>query len=105
MSEGKHVEIASRDAPETRNPLEAHAAFFEKHLSSIHKAMAEDWITSFTIVLPPASSDHDSWRRAVAGELAREFTPKRVNIAAGKKGEALDTVNTTKKSPNGDTGH
>ncbi|MEM1195187.1 MAG: Rossmann fold domain-containing protein [Pseudomonadota bacterium] len=105
MGEGRHFEMIGGDAPEARNPLQAHAAFFGDHLKSIQQVMANDGIASFTLVLPPASSDHDAWRRAVAGDLAREFTPKRVNIAAGVKGEALDTVLTFLRDAPGVTGH
>ena len=105
MSGTGHVEIAGGDKPEVRNPLEAHAAFFDKHLKSVAIMMSDPSVGSLTIVLPPAASEHDDWRRAVAGDLARAHTPKRVNIAAGAKGEALDTVLTFLRDAPGVTGH
>ncbi|HSJ77728.1 MAG TPA: hypothetical protein VK913_03235, partial [Erythrobacter sp.] len=45
--------------------------------------------TALAIILPPAPHDHRDWRLALARDLAREATPKRVNIVAGTKGEAL----------------
>ena len=105
MSDTGHVEIAGSDAPEARNPLEAHAAFFDQHLKLIAAKMADPGVASLTIILSPASSAHDDWRRAVAGDLAREFAPRRVNIAAGVKGEALTMVLTFLKDAPGVTGH
>ena len=104
MSE-KHVELAGGDEPEERNPLEAHEAFFADELPSVRKAMEYPGLTSLTIVLPPASSEHDAWRRAVAGDLARAYAPKRFNIAAGAKGEALDSVLKYLRDAPGVTGH
>ena len=104
MSE-KHVELAGGIAAETRNPLAAHAAFFEEWLPKAKAALAREATASLTIILPPAPSDHDAWRRALAGDLAREYTPKRVNIAAGAPGQALDTVLTYLAAAPGVTGH
>ena len=105
MDEGKHVELASDDAPEERTPLEAHAAFIADKLPTAREALEEDWVSALTIVLPPALSEHDDWRRALAGDLARAYTPKRVNIAAGKKGEALETLCVYLRDAPGVTGH
>ena len=102
---GKHVELAGSDEPEKRNPLEAHEAFIAKELPSARKALEEDWIETLTIVLPPASSEHDAWRRAIAGDLARAYAPKRFNIAAGSKGAALDQVLAYLRDAPGVTGH
>jgi len=105
MAERAHVDLGGGDAAETRNPLEAHAAFFEEWLAKAKAALDDPAIASLTILLPPASSEHDDWRRAVAGDLARAHTPKRVNIAAGAKGEALSTVLTFLRDAPGVTGH
>ena len=105
MPEGKHVTLQGSDLPEQRDPIDAHACFFDEYLGSIEKALSEDWIESLTIVLGPASSDHDAWRRAVAGDLARKHTPKRFNIAAGRKGEALERVLDYLRDASGVTGH
>ena len=105
MSEAAHVELAGDDALEERNPLEAHAAFIAEKLPSARKALEEDWVSTVIIVLPPAPSEHDAWRRALAGDLARAYTPKRVNIAAGTQGEALKKLCVYLRDAPGVTGH
>lgn len=105
MGQGRHVELSGDDTPEERNPLEAHAAFISDKLPSARKALEEKWVSTLTIVLPPAASEHDAWRRALAGDLARAYTPKRINIAAGTKGEALDTLCAYLRDAPGVTGH
>ncbi|MEO0690991.1 MAG: Rossmann fold domain-containing protein [Pseudomonadota bacterium] len=105
MSEGKHVECPAGAQALGLNPLEAHAAFMRDSLESVKSELEGDGVSSLTIVLPPATSEHDAWRRAIAGDLARAYTPKRVNIAAGAKGEALDTILTFLRDAPGVTGH
>ena len=105
MGEGRHCELAGSDLPEERNPLEAHASFIAKELLSARKALDTETIGSLTLVLAPASSQHDAWRRAIAGDLARAYTPKRVNIAAGRKGASLDRVLEYLRDAPGVTGH
>ena len=105
MTGEKHVELAGGDEPEKRNPLEAHAAFFAVELPSVRQAMEYPGLNSLTIVLPPAPTEHDAWRRAIAGDLARAYAPKRFNIAAGAKGEALDKVCEYLRDAPGVTGH
>ncbi|MEM7690736.1 MAG: Rossmann fold domain-containing protein [Pseudomonadota bacterium] len=105
MGESNHITLGEGGRAETRNPLEAHQAFFNEWLERASAALADKETTSLTVVLPPAPSEHDAWRRAVAGDLAREYTPKRMNIAAGTKGEALDTVLTFLRDAPGVTGH
>lgn len=94
---------AQRDLPSSG--LEAHAFLIEQTLPDIRAAIEADDLASLTVVLPAASSVHDAWRRALAGDLAREYTPKRVNIAAGESGEALDTLLQYLKDAPGVTGH
>lgn len=105
MDGSGHVEIAGGEGPETRNPLEAHAAFFDELLTKAKAALDEAENQSLTLILSPASSEHDAWRRAVAGDLARQYTPKRVNIAAGVPGHDLDTLLTFLRDAPGVTGH
>ena len=105
MSEGKHVECPAGAQALGLNSLEAHAAFMRDDLASVKSQMEGEGVSSLPIVLPPAPSEHDAWRQAIAGELARAYTPKRVNIAAGAKGEALDTVLTFLRDAPGVTGH
>ena len=105
MDKAAHKQLGEGGGEETRNPLEAHQAFFAEWLDQAKTVLGDPAIRSLTIILPPATSEHDAWRRAVAGDLAREYTPKRVNIAAGKKGEALDTLLAYLRDAPGVTGH
>ncbi|MEO0419645.1 MAG: Rossmann fold domain-containing protein [Pseudomonadota bacterium] len=101
---GQHVDWeAQRDLP--ASGLEAHAFLIEKLLPDIRAAIETDDLASLTVILPAASSEHDAWRRALAGDLAREYTPKRVNIAAGEPGEALATLLRYLRDAPGVTGH
>lgn len=102
---GEHIELAGPDTREDRNPLIAHAAFFEETLATANAALDDAQTASLTIILPPASSEHDAWRRALAADLARAHTPKRVNIAAGTKGDALNTLRAYLRDAPGVTGH
>jgi hypothetical protein len=106
-SHGKsHWELGCpSEALETRTALEAHKAFFSDTLPQVRQAMNGATIASLTLVMPRASCDHDDWRRAVAGDLAREYAPKRFNIAAGAKGEPLDRVLQYLEDAPGVTGH
>ena len=105
MSAQGHVEIAGSERAENRNPLEAHAAFFADWLGRAKAALEDPATRSLTLVLAPASSEHDNWRRAVAGDLAREYAPKRVNIAAGVTGKSLNTLCMYLRDAPGVTGH
>ena len=105
MSVEGHIELAKNEGCESRNPLEAHAAFFEEWLVRARAALGDPDTESLTIILGPAPSEHDAWRRAVAGDLARAYAPKRFNIAAGAKGEALDQVLRYLRGAPGVTGH
>lgn len=105
MSSGTHIELGEGGGKETRNPLEAHQAFFAEWLDNANAALDDKATSSLTIIVPPASSEHDAWRRAVAADLARAHTPKRVNIAAGGKGEAFTTLLVYLRDAPGVTGH
>ncbi|MEM9311778.1 MAG: Rossmann fold domain-containing protein [Pseudomonadota bacterium] len=105
MALGSHVEVVGRELGKTRSPLDAHAAFVAHDLALVQDTIERDAVTSLTIVLSPASSDHDSWRRAIAGDLARAYTPKRVNVAAGRTGEVLDNLLAFLRDAPGVTGH
>lgn len=72
--------------------LDAAMAFMALHLEAARAALAEPETTALTITLPPAPHDHRDWRRALARDLAREVTPKRVNIVAGHPGDARNAV-------------
>ncbi len=69
--------------------LDAATAFMALHLEAARALLAEPATTALAIVLPPAPYDHRDWRLALARDLAREATPRRVNVVAGQPGEAL----------------
>ena len=105
MAKAAHRELGEGGGEETRNPLEAHQAFFAEWLDQARTVLDDPATQSLTIILPSASTEHDAWRRAVAGDLARRYTPRRVNIAAGTPGENLDTLRGYLKDAPGVTGH
>jgi hypothetical protein len=74
------------------NALDAAAAFMALHLDTVRAILGEPDCSTLTIILPPAPYDHRDWRRAVARDLARGTAPKRVNIVAGRPGEARNAV-------------
>ena len=69
--------------------IDASAAFHADHLGEVRSVLAAADCSALVIVLPIAGTDHDDWRTALAGDLARDATPKRVNIVAG---DAVDCV-------------
>jgi len=68
--------------------LDAANAFMAFHLEAARVLLGHDDCTALAIVLPPAPHDHRDWRLTLARDLAREATPKRVNVVAGVPGEA-----------------
>ncbi|AWW74219.1 hypothetical protein CD351_07225 [Erythrobacter sp. KY5] len=104
MGEARHVDWeCQRDLPS--GALEAHTFFITHMLQAVREAIEDESCASLTIALPPAASDHDDWRKALASDLARTFTPKRINIAGGEPGSALDEVLRYLKDAPGVTGH
>ncbi len=69
--------------------LDAAGAFMAFHLAAARALLDQPDCSALAIILPPASHDHRDWRLALARDLAREATPKRVNIVAGPAGDAL----------------
>ena len=69
--------------------LDAAGAFMAFHLEAARALLSQSDCTALAIILPPAPHDHTDWRRALARDLAREVTPKRVNVVAGVPGAAL----------------
>lgn len=61
--------------------LGAAARFHAKYLPQV-AGMLED-AEALVIILPAAPYDHADWRRALARDLARVHTPKRVNVVGG----------------------
>jgi hypothetical protein len=63
-------------------PLDASAAFHTKYLDAAMATLEGD-ADHLVLSLPPAPSDHDDWRRALARDLARKFAPKRAIVLGG----------------------
>ncbi|MGB3712655.1 MAG: Rossmann fold domain-containing protein [Erythrobacter sp.] len=72
--------------------IEASAAFHARPLDDARAALDDDGVDALAIVLPTAGDDHDDWRRALARDLARAYTPKRVNVVSGPAGPARQTL-------------
>lgn len=72
--------------------IAASAAFFADYLGQATSILAKPDVSALAIVLPDAGSDHDAWRRALAGDLAREYAPKRANIVAAADPKAAQSV-------------
>jgi len=68
--------------------LDAMGAFMAFHLDGARTMLAAPDCTALAIILPPAPPDHRDWRLALARDLARAATPKRVNVVAGNPGDA-----------------
>jgi len=85
--------------------IEAGADFTRHHLPRARELLEDDDMDALAIVLPVAGPDHRDWRRALARDLARAHTPKRVNVAAGSPGAALDTLLDYLGDAPGVTGH
>lgn len=105
MNAAVHMEWIGDSLTESCNPLQAHESFIVEHLKPIREKLEKDSVSVLIIVLCPALSEHDDWRGAIAADLARQYTPKRVNIAAGGKGAALDRVVEYLSYAPGVTGH
>ncbi len=72
--------------------LDAAGAVMAFHLEAARAILADPDVSALAIVLLPAPHDHRDWRIALARDLAREAAPKRVNVVAGKPGEARDAT-------------
>lgn len=67
-------------------PLDAAAEFADRFLPKIRAALPADIV----ILFDPADHPHDSWRRAMVEELAREAVPGRVNAVVGVDAVAVE---------------
>ena len=72
-------------------PLDAAAAFHRTHLDRARERLQGE-ADALAVILPPAPTDHDDWRRALARDLARAYAPKRINVVGGEEGEALSSM-------------
>jgi hypothetical protein len=103
MADKGHRELTIEALPESG--LEAHARLVTDYLGAVRACLDENSTASLTVILAPAPAEHDAWRRALAGDLARQYTPKRVNIAAGEAGQSLDKLREYLRDAPGVTGH
>ena len=85
--------------------LAAGAAFFAEYLDDARAMIERAGVDAIAIVLPPAGPDHSDWRTAAARDLARKYTPKRVNVVAGVQGAQLDALLAYLGNAPGVTGH
>ncbi|MEO1488264.1 MAG: Rossmann fold domain-containing protein [Pseudomonadota bacterium] len=69
-------------------PLEAAAAYFADHHAQTCALIADESVTSLVVLMETAATDHDAWRRALAGDLARAFAPRRCNVIGAASEEA-----------------
>jgi hypothetical protein len=86
-------------------PLDAAMAFMALHLEAARALLVDPETSALAIVLPPAAHDHRDWRVALARDLAREATPKRVNVVAGLPGDAREATFGFLANAPGVTGH
>jgi hypothetical protein len=86
-------------------PLDAATAFMALHLEAARALLADPATSALAIVLPPAAHDHRDWRLALARDLAREATPKRVNVVAARPGDAREATLGFLANAPGVTGH
>ena len=75
---GKQAVQRVTDLPES--PLSAAAAYFDQFLNEARTLLAYDGVGALAIILPHTGTDHDDWRQALARDMAKEFTPQRVNV-------------------------
>ncbi len=78
--------IEARGLPEA--PLDAASVFAADHLPQLRGHDAGDLM----IVFDPAGHTHESWRKAVIAELAREAAPARVNAVVGADPKSIGQV-------------
>ncbi len=88
-------------------PLEAAAAYFARHHDRVLESLRADDPApqALAVCLPPAGTDHDGWRRALAGDLARRFAPTRCNLVAAGSSEAEAALLGYLEGAPGVTGH
>jgi len=89
------------------DPLEASAAYFAQHHDGVIAAVRGQQPPPALLVLtvPPAGSDHDGWRRALAGDLARSLAPIRCNLIAASNAHYEQALLEYLEGAPGVTGH
>ncbi len=103
MSVGEQRVLSVTQLPESS--LMAAEAFMADHLEEARALLSDDAVAALAIALPAAGPEHKDWRTAIARDLAREYTPKRVNVAAGAPGKSLEEVLAYLGNAPGVTGH
>ncbi len=63
--------------------VSAAAEFHAEWLPGAVRRLREE-CRALVLVLPPATYEHNDWRRAVVRDLAREHAPQRINMIAGQ---------------------
>lgn len=86
-------------------PLDAASAFIALYLPQARALIEDPAASALAIVLPPADAAHADWRRTLARDLAREYTPKRANVIAAAPGEGLAAMLRYLSDAPGVTGH
>ncbi|TRD10537.1 hypothetical protein FGU71_00750 [Erythrobacter insulae] len=85
--------------------IAASAEFFKLYLDQAAALLSAAETEALVIILPAAGKDHDDWRRSLARDLAREYTPKRANvIGAARVGAGVDAIISYLKDAPGVTG-
>lgn len=86
-------------------PIDASAAFMASQLSQARGLLELEETSVLAIIMPAAGADHADWRRALARDLAREYSPKRVNIISGNDRARMRETLTYLRNAPGVTGH
>ncbi|MEP3049987.1 MAG: Rossmann fold domain-containing protein [Erythrobacter sp.] len=86
------------------SPLAANARFFAQHLEDARALISDQQVQALAIVMPVAGRDHDDWRRALARDLARDFSPIRVNVVGAEQSERCEAMLTYLMNAPGVTG-
>jgi hypothetical protein len=86
-------------------PLDAACAFMALYLPQARALIERPGASALAIILPPAGKDHSDWRRALARDLARDYTPKRANVIAASPGAGCEAMLQFLSDAHGVTGH
>lgn len=90
------------DLPESS--LAAAKAFFDRYYDQSLVLLGGEDVGALAIAMPSAGPDHDDWRRTLARDLARAYTPKRVNVVGANDPDAAEEMLTYLRDAPGVTG-
>ena len=85
-------------------PIEAAQTYFAKWHGDTLQLLGEKDTATLVILLDHAGPDHDSWRRTLAQDLARQFAPKRCNVVGSTDPEAAKELLSYLEGAHGVTG-